>query len=116
MKRLYWLTPVILGSVLILPACDQGRDNPATTSESAPPSAMSKISDSDLEKAIRTKLESDNAVKQADLSVRVNVDDNKAILSGTVASQDLKNKAIDLAKSAQPGLIIEDKIDVKPAV
>jgi BON domain-containing protein len=116
MKRLNWLTPIVLGSVLILPACNKAGESPATTSESTPPAAMTKLSDADLEKAIRAKLESDNAIKQADLSVSVKVDDNKATLSGTVASQDLRNKAIDLAKSAQPGLIIEDKIDVKPAV
>jgi osmotically-inducible protein OsmY len=73
------------------------------------------MSDSDLEKVIRTKLESDDAVKQANLSVSADVDDNKATISGTVVSQDLRAKAIDLAKSAQPGLTIEDKIDVKPA-
>ena len=113
MRRLNWLTPVVLGSVLILPACDKGRNEPQTSSETPPPAAMTQKSDADVEKAIRAKLESDNAIKQADLSV--NVSDNKAILSGTVDSQDLRNKAIDLAKSAQPGLIIEDKIDVKPA-
>ena len=76
---------------------------------------VNKMSDADLEKTIRAKLESDDAVKQSNLSVSVDVADNKATLSGTVVSQDLRNKAIDLAKSAQPGLIVEDKIDVKPA-
>jgi hypothetical protein len=30
-------------------------------------------------------------------------------------SQEMRNKAVDLAKSAQPGIMIEDKIEVKPA-
>jgi hypothetical protein len=115
MKHLFWLAPIVLGSTLTLPACDKGRDDRAPTSESVPGSAITKMSDSELENAIRAKLESDDAIKQANLSVSADVDDNKATLSGTVVSQDLRNKAIDLAKSAQPGLTIEDKIDVKPA-
>jgi osmotically-inducible protein OsmY len=115
MKHSYWLTPIVLGSLLILPGCDKGKDDRAPTSESAPGAAATKMSNTDLEKSIRAKLESDDAVKQANLSVSVDVGDNKATLSGTVVSQDLRNKAVDLAKSAQPGLLVEDKIDVKPA-
>lgn len=121
MKNLFWLAPVMLSSSLILPACDRDRNDPAPITQGTPgtPSAVNtpaaKMSDSDLEKAIRAKLESDDAVKQANLSVSADVDDNKATISGTVVSQDLRTKAIDLAKSAQPGLTIEDKIDVKPA-
>ena len=114
MKYSLWLTPIVVSSLLILPGCDK-KDAPTPTSESAPGAAASKMSNSDLEKSIRAKLESDDAVKQANLSVSADVNDNKATLSGTVVSQDLRNKAVDLAKSAQPGLTIEDKIDVKPA-
>ena len=114
MKHSLWLTPIVVSSLLILPGCDK-KDTPIPKSESAPGAAASKMSNSDLEKSIRAKLESDDAVKQANLSVSADVNDNKATLSGTVVSQDLRNKAVDLAKSAQPGLTIEDKIDVKPA-
>ena len=121
MKNLLWLTPIVLSSTLILPACDKKNDqmsssenSPSTTS--APDTAPgAKLSDSDLEKAIRAKLESDDALKQAKLSVSADAKDNKATLSGTVVSQEMRSKAVDLAKSAQPGVTIEDKIDVKPA-
>jgi osmotically-inducible protein OsmY len=115
MKHLYWLTSVVLSSALILPGCDKGQNDRAPISESAPGTAAMRMSDADLEKAIRAKLESDDAIKQANLSVSADTDANKAILSGKVVSEDLRNKAIDLAKSAQPGLTIEDQIDVKPA-
>ena len=120
MKNLLWVTPIVLSSMLILPACDKKQDqvpssesNPSTTS--APNTPPANLSDSDLEKAIRAKLESDDALKQAKLSVSADAKDNKATLSGTVVSQEMRNKAVDLAKSAQPGVTIEDKIDVKPA-
>jgi osmotically-inducible protein OsmY len=115
MKNLLWLTPIVLSSSLVLLGCEKGREDPAPISESTPSATTAKMSDSDLENAIRAKLESDDAIKQANLSVSVDVKDNKATLSGAVVSQDLRNKAIDLAKSVQPGLTVEDKIDVKPA-
>lgn len=116
MKRLFWMTPIVLGCALIFPGCDKGPDDRAPTSESGPGASAMKMSDAELEKAIRAKLESDNAIKQANLSVSADAEANKATLSGEVDSQELRNKAIELAKSAQPTLTIEDKIDVKPAV
>lgn len=116
MKHLFWLTPVVLSCALILPGCDKGQNDRAPSSESAPGANAMKMSDADLESAIRAKLESDDAIKQANLSVSVDADANKATLSGKVDSQELRAKAIELAKSAQPTLTIEDRIDVKPAV
>jgi hypothetical protein len=123
MKNLLWLTPIVLSSTLILPACDKKQDDrpsgsgttPSTTTAPATPTPGANLSDSDLEKAIRAKLESDDALKQAKLSVSADAKDNKATISGTVVSQEMRTKAVDLAKSAQPGVTIEDKIDVKPA-
>ena len=115
MKHVFWLTPIVLSSALVLPACDKGQNDRPATSESAPGVAVTKSSDAELEKAVRAKLESDDAIKQANLSVSADVEANKATISGMVVSQDLRTKAITLAQSAQPGLTIEDKIDVKPA-
>lgn len=116
MKHSLWLAPVVLGCALILPGCDKGQNDRAPSSQSAPGTNAMKMSEADLKNAIRAKLESDDAIKKAHLSVSVDPDANKATLSGEVDSQELKNKAIELAKSAQPTLTIEDKIDVKPAV
>ena len=119
MKNLLWLTPVIVATAMVLPGCDKNRDERAPSSQtdsSAPANApTTAMSDADLEKMIQAKLESDDALKQAKLSVNADVKGNKATLSGTVVSQDMRAKAVDLAKSAQPGITIEDKIDVKPA-
>lgn len=115
MKYLFWLTPAVLSCTLILPGCDKGQNDRAPSSESAPGANAMKMSDADLESAIRAKLESDDAIKQANLSVSVDAEANKATLSGKLDSQELRTKAIELAKSAQPTLTIEDKIDVKPA-
>ena len=123
MKNLIWLTPVVIATLAVLPGCNKNRDERAPSSESSPSAPASApanapsaaMSDSDLEKMIKAKIESDDALKQAKLSVSADVKENKATLSGTVVSQDMRAKAVDLAKSAQPGITIEDKIDVKPA-
>jgi osmotically-inducible protein OsmY len=112
MKNFVWLIPLLFGLNVILAGCDERSRQPAT--QTTPPSAA-KMSDSDLEKAVRAKLESDVALKEAKLNVDANADKNEVTISGTVRSQDMRDKAVDLAKSAHSGLTINDKIDVKPA-
>ena len=72
------------------------------------------MSDSDLENAIKAKLETDAKLKAASLGVDAEAEKKTVTLSGTVESQALRTKAVDLAKTAHAGLIITDKIDVKP--
>lgn len=100
------------GSLLIaltlgMAACDNAN---STTSGAGQP----KISDSDLKTAIKTKLDSDAQLKAADIGVSADGDDNTATLSGTVETQAMRTRAVDLARSAHAGLIVTDKIDVKP--
>lgn len=75
----------------------------------------SKMSDSDLKNAVESKIKSDEQLKSANIDVDANADKNEVTLSGTVPSQDLRAKAVDLAKSAHSGITVNDKIDVKPA-
>src|ERR1044072_6402435 len=72
-----------------------------------------KMSDADLKNIIKTKIDTDAQLKAANLAVDADVDTNTATLSGTVNAQGLRTRAIELAKSAQPGLVITDKIEVK---
>ena len=72
------------------------------------------MSDGDLENAIKAKIETDAQLKAAGLSVDAEAEKKTVTLSGTVATQALRTRAVELAKSAQPDLIITDKIDVKP--
>jgi osmotically-inducible protein OsmY len=99
-----------------LPGCKDsttpGTNTPTTEQRGG---ETNKMSDSDLEKAIKARLESDNDIKQANLSVNADISENKATIKGKVGSQDLRAKAIDLAKSAQPGVTINDEIEVRPA-
>jgi osmotically-inducible protein OsmY len=73
------------------------------------------MSDSDLEKAIRAKLETDAQLKEADLSVNAIAERNEITLSGTVRSHAARGRAIELAKGAKTGILVNDKIDVRPS-
>jgi osmotically-inducible protein OsmY len=72
------------------------------------------MSDSELENKIKAKFDSDAQLKVADLSVSADAEKNEATISGVVGTQSLRTKAVDLAKEASPGLILTDKIEVKP--
>jgi osmotically-inducible protein OsmY len=116
MKTFVWLVPLLFGLNLVVASCDERDRRPATqtTPSASTPSAV-KMSDSDLEKAVRAKLDADVALKEAKLDVDADADKNEVTLSGTVRSEEIRNKAVELAKTAHSGLTVNDKIDVKPA-
>ena len=115
MRTNFLLAPIFLGGILIiLPACQDSRDTPGSPASERRGDAT-KMSDADLEKAIRAKLESDEQIRKANLSVDAEVEENKATIKGAVSSQEIRTKAVELAKSVQPGLTINDEIEVKPA-
>ena len=72
------------------------------------------MSDSDLEKAVRAELEKNAQVREANLSVIAIAEKNEVTLSGVVRTHAAREKAIELATSAKPGVLVNDKIDVKP--
>ena len=113
MKTFSWLIPVFLGVNVVFAGCDE-RDRQPSTRRFASPSA-SKINDDDLERTVRAKLEEDTQLKEAHLSVNAIAERNEITLSGTVRSRAAREKAIELAKSAKPGVLVNDQIDVKPA-
>jgi hyperosmotically inducible periplasmic protein len=83
-------------------------------SATEPATSQPKLSNSDLKTAIKTKLDSNAQLKAADIDVDADADKNAATLSGTVESQVLRTRAVEMARAAHAGLVITDKIDVKP--
>jgi osmotically-inducible protein OsmY len=101
--------PIIFISLgfLMLAGCSQ---TGSTTSASAP----SAVSDSDLQNAIQARLNSDPDLNAAKLDVDAHAKDNKVTLKGTVATESMRLRAVELAKAGNPNREITDKIDVKP--
>lgn len=99
--------PIVIASALglILAGCS----NTTTTANNTP-----KISNSDLERAVKSKLLSDPQTQDSKLDVSADADKNQVTLSGTVYSESARTSAVELAKAAEPGIRVVDKIEVKP--
>jgi len=105
MKAILSVLLLIFISAMAFVACDSGIDR--DTGQTA-------MTDSQLKDAIKSKIDSDAQLSAAGLSISADADRNEATLSGTVESQDMRTKAVQLAKSANSGLVVTDKIDVEP--
>jgi osmotically-inducible protein OsmY len=118
MKKVRWLIPLLFGLNIVFVGCDEHGGQPGTRTTPSPSTApsTSTLRDADLQKAVRAKLETDAQLKEADISVIAIGERNEITLSGTVRSHAVRKKAIELAKSATPGVLVNDKIDVNPGV
>lgn len=74
--------------------------------------SQTQLTDSDMERMIHERYS--GSPDLAGVSVSANAAKNEATISGTVNSESLRTRAVDLAKAASPGLTVTDKIDVKP--
>jgi BON domain len=115
----FFLAILGLSAAVVFLACGRS-DEPRTTApppadaaSPAPGAGSPAAANNSLEKAVKAKLESDEKLKTANIRVDADVTKNQVTLSGTVESEALRAKAVELAKSAQVGVIIDDKITVK---
>lgn len=107
----FWVRKVIPLSLLTVGLLVAGcaPDETRTTSPDAMP-----LTDSDLASNIKAKINSDEALRTANLDVDANASENRATISGTVPSEALRTRAVELAHTAKAGLTLDTKIDVKP--
>ena len=97
------LLPITAG-FLLLGACSQ----PGSTT------SANVSTDSQLQQDIQGRLNADPDLSAAKLDVDAHAKDNRVTLSGTVPSETLRTRAVEMAKAGRPGLEVTDKIDVKP--
>ena len=108
MRRLSVFCFIVFMSLLV--GCNKEQE---TTTQAAREPAPT-MSNSDLQKQIESRINSDADLKAADLSIEADANRNHATLSGTVESDELRDRAVELARSAHPGLALENRIEVKP--
>ena len=109
-KQIFNLAAVSMMAAF-LGACDSSMNNAPGGAGTTPSPAVSKA---DVEGRIKEKFNADAALKAADLGVDLNMAGTEITLTGKVESQALRTRAVDVAKSVQSNLIINDKIDVEP--
>jgi len=106
MKQLFVI--ILLLCVSFQVACTKGPGSSQAAREEQ------RLTDSQLKDQIQDRINSDAELRAADLGIKADAEHNMATLSGTVASEALRSRAVNMAKAVQPGLTVEDKIDVKP--
>src|SRR5690242_2418607 len=82
-------------------------------SSTTPQAKTPVFTDSELEALVKSKLATEPQLASA-ISVSADADKNEVKLSGTLPDETLRTRAVELTKSAKPGLVVTDKIDVKP--
>jgi osmotically-inducible protein OsmY len=80
----------------------------------APGAGSPGAANAKLVKAVKAMLDRDEQLRTANLSVNADVTRNEVTLSGTVESEAMRAKAVELAKTAHVGVIVNDKLIVKP--
>ena len=108
MRKQFLASFIVMAFGLILMACAPSESIDGTSK------STTKMTDSELEGKIKAKFDSDAQLKAAGLSISADADRNQATLSGEVRTQAMRMKAINLAKEASPGIVLTDKINVKP--
>jgi osmotically-inducible protein OsmY len=100
-------------SCLLLSACGSSDEERVMAQETKKPLGIGNTdkANAELENAVRAKLHSDPQL--AGITVSADVTRNQVTLSGTVASEALRDKAAELAKSGQVGVVVNNKINVK---
>jgi osmotically-inducible protein OsmY len=66
-----------------------------------------------MEQAIKAKMATEPDLATA-IKIDANADKNEVTLTGTVPSEGLRTEAVQIAKSSRDGVVVTDKIDVKP--
>jgi osmotically-inducible protein OsmY len=95
-------------------ACDKSDGSNSKSPALNETTAMVR-SNADLENAVKAKFKADEQLRSADLGVSADSMNNEITLSGSVETQALRSKAVDLAKSVDSGLTVNDQIEVKPS-
>jgi osmotically-inducible protein OsmY len=113
MMRQALMVPVFLFAIAAV-ACDRPGDSGSTGPALSGTTAAVR-SKADLENAVKAKFKTDEQLRSADLGVSADSTNHEITLSGSVESEALRSKAVDLTRSVDSGLTVNDQIEVKPS-
>ena len=106
------LTIMFLVAITTL-ACHRSGDSSHAVPELSGTTATVR-SNADLENAVNAKFRADEQLRSAELGVSANAANSEITLSGSVESEALRSKAVNLAKGVDSGVTVKDQIEVKP--
>jgi osmotically-inducible protein OsmY len=105
---------LVLMFLFVVFACGTPGDSARKETELSATTTIGR-SKADLENAVKAKFKTDEQLRSADLAVSADSTNHEITLSGSVESEALRSKAVDLTRSVDSGLTINDQIEVKPS-
>ena len=90
--------------IFVLSACDRPTGERSQTG----------MGSSDIEQAIKDRFNSDPQLSGTDIDVSTDLQKREIRLSGTAGSQEIRDRAVQIAQSAAPGFSVSDSIQVEP--
>jgi osmotically-inducible protein OsmY len=111
-SRNLFVIVLVLGGISALVAA---RSSPAAQAASSATGLGSpSAANAKLEEAVKSMFAQDKQMRLAELEVRADVTKNEVKLSGTVESEAVRSRAVELAKTAHVGVVVNDRMTVKP--
>ena len=95
---------IAVSFIFVLSACDRPAGERSQTG----------MGTTDIEQAIRDRFNSDPHLSGTDIDVSTDLQKREIRLSGTAGSQEIRDKAVQMAQSAAPGFSVSDSIEVEP--
>ncbi|NLT67055.1 MAG: BON domain-containing protein [Acidobacteria bacterium] len=95
---------IAVSFIFVLSACDRPAGERSQTG----------MGTTDIEQAIRDRFNSDPQLSGTDIDVSTDLQKREIRLSGTAGSQEIRDKAVQMAQSAAPGFSVSDSIEVEP--
>jgi osmotically-inducible protein OsmY len=114
-SQIFWLVFALGGIGAIISCYGSSFFSQVQAASSPIGPASASAANSKLEEAVRSMFAKDEQVRNADLGVRADVTKNEVTLSGIVQSEAVRSRAIQLAKTAHAGVIVNDKMTVRPS-
>jgi osmotically-inducible protein OsmY len=103
MKRLFAMSVGVVCLAVSMLACEE-KAKPVET----------KMTSGDLERAVTASINTDAALVAYNIGVDADIEKNSVTLKGTVPTEAARMRVVELAKAGRAGLVVTDKIDVKP--
>lgn len=106
---------LVLATAGLLSALRRGHAQEFLAAASAAPHGAGSPNEANatLEEAVKSMLKNDPRLRKADLKVDADVTKNEITLSGMVESTAVRDDAVGLAKTAQVGVVVNNRITVK---
>jgi len=72
------------------------------------------LTDAKLQQMVKTRLQGDASISRLNIGVQADAAHKAVELTGTAFTEKQRTRAVEAAKSVRDGIVVADKIDVKP--